>query len=428
MNRTAFRILKLSVLAIGLTAMSFMVTSCSQDGPEVQDNKPAHRQPIFLTANTRTAAYGLVDFYSKFTLDMAKYANDNKADSKSNIVVSPLSAAMVLSMVANACEESVQNAYLDYLGVDDIESLNELSSILIEKLPEADNTSTFKINNSVWVNSSYNLTLTDKFSDMVTSKYFAATKNLDFTNTDAALKKLNDWCASTTNDKITKHFTEISATAYAILLNSIYFNGKWRNDIFDSSRTKAAIFHGLNGDTSPLTMESSLTDGYYANDGAFEGFTLSFGNKAYNLEIILSVDDTSADNADAKLTVERIANLRKSYQEASIKAFLPKFSIEGKHDLNKMFKAVGLEGLTLSGINMFTKPVMGKIEYSQSASLTINETGAEAAAVTSGTIDATSNWPMEKKEIEIRVDRPFYFFIREYSTNACIVSGRICNL
>lgn len=410
-------------LVLGLVAIGLMATSCSQDGPESPDSKPIPRNAINLTVNTRAAADALVDFYSKFTIDMAKFAKES-VDSNSNFVVSPISAAMVLSMAANASDENVQKAYCRYIGVDDIESLNELSRTLIEKLPIADNTSSFNIGNSIWVNSTYDIKLNDEFYNIVTSKYLATIRNLYFGNTET-IKELNEWCASITNNKITNYFKDVSPATYAILLNSIYFNGKWCDDIFDSSRTQAAIFHGLDGDSSPLTMESVLTEGLYASDGTFESFTLSFGNKAYNLEIILPVQN-AASTSNVELTAERITNLRKSYKTASIKTFLPKFSVMSNSNLNEMLEAINLEVLTVPGYKMFTKSIEGAIQFNQTASLTIDESGAEAASVTSGSMDPIAPEPM--KEIVMKVDRPFYFFIREYSTDACIVSGRICNL
>ena len=182
------------VLAAGLLVMTGMATSCSQDGPDNPDGKPAPRKEINLTEKTRAAADGLVDFYSRFTIDMAECASRAGISDNKNVVVSPLSAAMVFSMAANTSDENIIKEYCKYLGVDDIESLNELSKVLLEKLPVADNTSSFSLENSIWVNSGYNLKLTNEFSDIVTSKYIASTKHVDFSNTEATLKALNDWC------------------------------------------------------------------------------------------------------------------------------------------------------------------------------------------------------------------------------------------
>ena len=43
-------------LAAGLLVMTGMATSCSQDGPDNPDGKPAPRKEINLTEKTRAAA------------------------------------------------------------------------------------------------------------------------------------------------------------------------------------------------------------------------------------------------------------------------------------------------------------------------------------------------------------------------------------
>ena len=53
----------------------------------------------------------------------------------------------------------------------------------------------------------------------------------------------------------------------------------------------------------------------------------------------------------------------------------------------------------------------------------LNMPGAVAA---SGDIPIIA-LPVEDK-VTVKIDRPFFFFINEYSTTACIVSGRIANI
>ena len=64
---------------------------------------------------------------------------------------------------------------------------------------------------------------------------------------------------------------------------------------------------------------------------------------------------------------------------------------------------------------------------SDDPSFSIDETGAEAAAVTSEEFFNSVN--IDKDGFAtVKVDSPFYFFITEWSTGACILSGRIANL
>ena len=130
-------------------------TSCSS----TEDNEivlPNDRVDIELNGSTRAAANSLKDFYVNFTTDAAKYV-DNESDLSGNFIVSPLSASMVLSMIANGVEEDVRQEISDYLGTNDVDALNSFASTMLTKLPKIDNQTEVKLANSAWVNNNYKL-------------------------------------------------------------------------------------------------------------------------------------------------------------------------------------------------------------------------------------------------------------------------------
>ncbi|MEZ3551557.1 MAG: hypothetical protein K1W02_12690 [Muribaculaceae bacterium] len=72
---------------------------------------------------------------------------------------------------------------------------------------------------------------------------------------------------------------------------------------------------------------------------------------------------------------------------------------------------------------------MGYGIVKQAASFSIDETGAEAAAVSSGELIDTSPGSIDPNHLyTVKVDRPFFFFINEFSSGACVLSGRISDL
>lgn len=191
----------------GLLAVPVLLSSCSSDEPEIDDKTPKERARIELTAQTRAAATGLLDFYARFTTDMTDYIDGQAGEKDKNVVVSPLSAAMVFAMTANGVDEKSQKEYTEYLGVNDIESLNDLCRVLLDRLPEADNTSLFNLANSVWVNSGMGMTLNKDYSERVSSKYDAEIRYQDFRDEAGTLEALNNWCASNTGNRITNRQT-----------------------------------------------------------------------------------------------------------------------------------------------------------------------------------------------------------------------------
>lgn len=411
----------------GLLAVPVLLSSCSSDGPEIDDKTPNERTRIELTAQTRAAATGLLDFYARFTTDMTDYIDGQAGEKNKNVVVSPLSAAIVFAMTANGVDEKSQKEYTEYLGVNDIESLNDLCRVLLDRLPEADNTSLFNLANSVWVNSGMGMTLNKDYSERVSSKYDAEIRYQDFRDEAGTLEALNNWCASNTGNRITSHFKEVNSGNLAILINALYFKGKWHNEIFDASRTKPETFHGLNGDSEVMMMESDFYEGTYANDGEFEYLTLNFGNESYRLEIVLPASSDASRRSATGIDYKKIADLRRASYGTSVKAYIPKFKVEGQQNLNGMLEAIGKSPLLSFDMTMFTTPTGGSIRYMQSTFFSVDETGTEVAAVTSGEIDGAA-FPTEVEQAIVHVDRPFYFFISEFSTGACILSGRIADL
>ncbi len=401
----------------------FLFSACSDDNDQSEIET---RRPIELSQQTRATAGDLLEFYVNFTIDMAKSGD---ADIKNeNIAVSPISAAMVFAMTANGIEGSNQKEYLEYLGTSDLNALNSLCASLISQLPEADKKVSLNLANSIWANKCFDHNLSqDYVSDM--NLYFnAEIQNMDFMNDyDNTLLSINNWCASKTGGIIETNFKNLNTNTLVMLLNAMSFKAPWNNKIFDASLTKADIFHGSKGDSEVMMMESEFYQGDYTNDGDFEYFNIKFGNKAFYMEIVLPAENMSIQEATEKLSYERMLALRKEITSTFIKTYMPKFSIKNNCDINKMFEATNRrEIINNLDFTMFSPQINGNICFSQSTSISVDESGAVAASVTSGDIPIIA-LPVEDK-VTVKIDRPFFFFINEYSTGACIVSGRITNI
>ncbi len=416
------RTIKIGFIALLMLSM-FM--GCQSDSPEDSPKVTVSRMAIELDSKTRATAYDLVDYYRRFTIDMVEYV-DNKEDIKDkNVVVSPLSAAMVLAIAANGVDETSQHNYMEYLGVNDIECLNSYSRILLDRLPESDNTSLFRMENSIWVNKDSNLKLSERYASEMSSDYSCDIFYQDFSDVNASVDALNKWCAANTGSRISNHFENLDPNVLAVILNAVCFKGRWVDNLFNKSDTKEDIFHGLKGDGKAYMMESGFNESLYSEYDGFEFFSLKFGNGAFSLDIILP----PAAETSARLDLAKIKQLLGSSYETSVKVYMPRFNISGNGDISGMLESIGRGGLNVAKLIMFTSLRDGVISYRQSASFSVDESGAVAASVTSGTImsgAAVSNG--HKQKVVVKVDRPFYFFISEFSTRACILSGRVADI
>lgn len=418
----------------GGATMFFIVSAsfvaCSSDGPAKDDDKllpPTKRKEITLTQQATKASHEIQPFYLNFTKDAIEYV-DNNADIKvKNVVVSPLSASSLLGMIANGMEAPQANILTEYLGCEELESLNDLAETLLKNLPEADNQSKFILANALWINQ--DISLSSQFASTMSDQYKAEIFYDNFNNSKALFDKINKWGSLQTDGMIPNSLKEIKASSVAVLLNTMLFKSKWaKENMFPQENTKKVPFVGLKGKKDVNMMKSKEYSADITMTENFTGCAISFGNEQFNLFLILPNENLTLQEADKLLTLEELNTLRHNSYPCMLTVSLPKFKIENYFSINEILKAGGITILDMENIlPMFNPEIAGVITSNQSTAFELDETGVKAAAVTDGDISLESpSFPDEK--IELTFNRPFYFFITEYSTQACLLSGRITDL
>lgn len=172
--------------------MAFCLGSCSSDNDMEKRGYNTPLTPIELKFETRVAADDLRDFYLSFTSDMIRYADANSNSASSNVVLSPLSASLVFTMVANGLDDNGAKAYTDYLGCENLNALNDLCSVLLSKLPKADGMVKLSLANSIWVNSAQNLILSKDYSSTLNTFFKSELFDSDFTSDATTLNEMNN--------------------------------------------------------------------------------------------------------------------------------------------------------------------------------------------------------------------------------------------
>lgn len=410
-----------SIRLISILFLCVMAVACSFDEDALTPNL---REDISLDEGSRATADELRDFYTEFTTNAVKYIDEETMITDKNVVVSPLSMSILLSMVANGIEDSGKRQISEFLGVTDLESLNSLSKTLIENLPKSDNQSQFSIANSIWTNNRFSID--NHFVNKMASDYRASIFPADL-NHPATFTKLNDWCSQHTFGLISNLPATPSPDVYAILLNALYFNSKWEEDLkFNPSETSIETFYGLNGVSNVDMMHThEYLTGYYEDD-EFVGFDLFFGNKSFYIMVLLPKKGVTQSDINKILTPLRMSDLCDTYRLSSLDIDIPKFKISMSTSMEEILENSGLNIFSgLHEFSIFNPSISGILNINQASSFEIDETGAQAASVAQGIADPTAPAFIHK---EVTVDRPFYFFIREVSTGACILSGRIADL
>lgn len=414
---------------VGVAGMLSGFSSCSSEAaPGEERPVPNKRVDIELSARTRAVADNLRDYYVGFTTDAVRYVDTHPEEEKnSNVIVSPLSASILLGMVANGVEEEAMETICRYLGTDDLDGLNTLASQLLTELPAVDNETKLSLANAIWVNDKFHLS--SAFTSAMAATYDPAIEYGDFVNNGAGVKDdIFKWCEKETNGLIRQLDLEIHPETMAVLLNAMYFKGMWNRNPFDSKNTRKADFHGAGGTKSVDMMDSGEIKAEYGWTKGFTAFRLYFGNGAYSYTVLLPDEGMTAEGSLAALTLEVMKEIE-TMAPGTVILQMPKMKVERELSLSDVFDGTDMEVLNRSAhFTMFEPKQPGLMTIKQSATFSVDETGAEGAAVTFANFDYAAGPDYKPTVQTITVDRPFFFFINEVSTGACILSGRIADL
>lgn len=419
--------MKLRYLGI-LTILVMCLSACDSDNePEIIKEGSRELNLISLDTQTVSVAEEIKDFYVRFTSDVASHV-DNQDNVSSNVVVSPLSASMLLAMIANGVDDVSSSAILKYLGVSDLNGLSTLNSILLKELPLADYETTMSISNSIWVNKPKKLN--SDYSRLISNIFRAEVFEENFSDNSLVTKAMNNWCKQKTNGKIESIVDKLDASSLAVLFNAVFFQSSWREEYFSKNNTKKALFYGSKGEKKVNMMKGDMLDINYSRNDVWEMITLIFGNRAFSISIIKPIKDMSLTEMDKSFGSSSLIDLRSRLHSRDVNLQLPRFEINQKISLDNILEIIGISNRNDLNLTMFDNPQKGFLSIEQGVSFKIDEDGATAASVSIGDLSAGDSGEETDplKPVDFIVNRPFYFFVNEYSTDACIMSGRIADL
>lgn len=396
-----------------LVVLFVSITSCKKDNPA-----PGERSPK--TIDLTPAAARVIQHSNDFGIDLFKAVSND--DAGENLMISPLSASVALTMLLNGCDGETYNQIQEMLGYQDLttDEINAACNSLVGQLLAADKEVTLALANAVWYRQSFSIKPT--YLDAMRSDFDARIEGLDF-GAPSALETMNQWASDNTNGKIDQVLTEISPNAMFFLMNALYFKGMWTEQ-FKPEKTYNAPFTPDDG--TPInvpTMHGHIPVKAVENDG-YKAVELFYGRKNFSMVIVVPDEslDTFVQQLDAGQWSEITDNLDSQLQTMDMDVSLPKFSFEYEKRLNEQLEALGMtdafdpESADLSGIanaGLFVSFVK------QNTFVDVNEEGTEAAAVT------TVGGELTSMPVEFVIDKSFVFAIREQTTNTLMFIGQV---
>jgi serpin B len=347
-------------------------------------------------------------------------------DHQHNVMVSPLSISLALSMTLNGANGDTKTAMQNVLGFEGLtqDEINQVYLDLITALKKADPKVVLNIANSIWIRNGF--PVLESFTN-VNKKYFdASITNLDFDQ--SALNIINAWVNTHTNGKIPTILDSISPEEIMFLINAIYFNGKWLYQ-FDPAKTFNSEFKLNSGQGVSVPMMRIKEKFAYSEQTGYKVLKMPYGRGKFQMIVILPDEGTSPATIAGQLDRTKWAALNASLNNpVEIDVWFPKFQYSWEIELNQLLSQLGMSiafdknNADFSKINPDQQLFITKVKHK--TFIKVNEEGTEAAAVTSVGIGVTS---MPANPLEFHVNRSFLYVITEEDTGAILFIGKVEN-
>lgn len=286
----------------------------------------------------------------------------------------------------------------------------------------------FRLNivNAIWGQKDYSF-LTE-FLDVLAENYGAGLRILDFmTEPEKSRVTINEWVSDQTEDRIKDLIPQgaIDALTRLVLTNAIYFNAAWAYP-FDKDVTANGLFYLLDGGqvTVPM-MRQTEAFGYTEGEG-YQAVELLYDGDELSMVVLLPASgDLQA--FEEGLQAQKVSEIISGLQPSQVALTMPKFEFDSEFSLKDTLTEMGMP-IAFSGAADFSGMTGARdlliSEVLHKAFVSVDEAGTEAAAATAVIMRETA---MPDQPIEVTIDRPFIFLIRDIETGAVLFVGRVMN-
>nr|XP_048287171.1 serine protease inhibitor A3N-like [Myodes glareolus] len=385
----------------------------------IQENQSNGTQVDSLTlASTNT------DFAFRLYKELTMKCSDK------NIVFSPfnISAALaVLSLGAsnNTLQEILEGLKFNLTETPEADIHREFGHLL-HMLSQPGDQVQISTGSAMFVEK--RLLILAEFREKARALYHAGASSVDFQQPHEAKTLINDYVRKQTHGKIKDLISGLDVDTVMVLVNYIYFKGKWRKP-FDPDFTFESDFYLDNKRTVkvPMMKLKFLTTPYFWDEElACTVVELKYTGNASALFIL--PDEGRMQQVEASLQPETLRKWRDSLRSRKINEFsLPKFSVSTDYSLQNILPQLGIREVfsteaDLSGITGSKNLRVSQVVHK--AVLDVAETGTEAAAAT-GMLKKGS--ALLKNPLNVNFNRPFLMIISDTDTQSSLFMTKITN-
>ncbi len=341
------------------------------------------------------------------------------AQAGENTVTSPVSAAVLLAMVAAGAGGATAEEMMEVLRLEDPRDTR--TAALLADLTETGDV-TLSIANSLWAAEGY--PFEDDYLDHAQGIFGATVDEVDLGAEETA-DRIDAWVDERTAGLIEEIAEDLglpNPQAVLVLLNAVYFLGTW-TVTFDEADTRDAVFHLADGDRIEVpTMHRTDAE---LETSAGDGFTmvrLPYGeDERFGMEVLLPDEEVALDELLPALDVDTWQRAVASLSPETVSQLaLPRFELAWDQELTDALQALGMASAFGGGDFTPMSPANPWLEtVVQKTYIRVDEQGTEAAAVTGGVMVESAGPP------PFVVDRPFAFTVSDRQTGTILFLGTV---
>jgi serpin B len=413
----------------GTTGQTTLSTALSKDGVTMAASPIARVAASATRADILSAATGINAFGADLYAVLAQSGNGN-------LVFSPASIELALAMTyaganGDTAVEMAKVLHFALQGDALHQSFNSLDTLLESRSWQGKNDEgkdegvLVKTANSLW--GQKDLTFEKLFLDTLAKDYGAGMRLVDYrTAAEDARKTINKWVANQTNDKIEELVPAgaLDALTRLVLVNAVYLDATWASQ-FDKGDTRDGSFTTLAGPAVTAPMMSQSAGFPYAKGDGWQAVELPYARD--QLAMLLIVPDQGRfKDVEAALATglvdQAVAALATN---GAVQLTMPRFEFRTQASLAEALKALGMPkafGDTADFSAMTKQEPLRVSKVIHEAFIAVDEEGTEAAATTAVIVEESAAF---SPAVQLTVDRPFLFALRDRDTGAVLFLGRV---
>lgn len=232
------------------------------------------------------------------------------------------------------------------------------------------------------------------------------------------IRGINDWVSEKTNGLIPTIIELPPLNPGLIALNALYFKDKWKYP-FDVSATKRGQFKGINGELDVPMMNMARHLHRVRADERFVGVELPYMHERFAI-VLMTTKDKPARAGEFDKVVDWLGG--DGFAPAQVEFSMPRFALNGQAELLRPLDAMGLKAgrASPSALRGFSAVPQNISQITQKTYIRVDEAGTEAAAVTA-VLTARSAARPEK----IVIDKPFLFALRDRASGLILMAGYV---